>query len=162
MNSPDPYERYPIDEAVELIYQGEDPWYALGCFLHDWWCHGGEDRRGLITEQPKDPSTPQGIQWVAFCAAVVEELCLRTDTPFPNWIHSPQYVLSEPWYMSSPMAQSARLRETSPGPFKRRNIFVDSSVLDNKYEFAKTYSKPGVLPLWTEEEMQRLYTAEQA
>ena len=161
MTSPPTNERYPIAEAVEQIYQGEDPWYALGCFLHDWWCHGEEYRKELVIEPPKITPDLHGVRWAAFCAAIVEELCLRTNTPFPSWIHEQRYSLTEAWYMSSPMERSVRLRETSPSPFKRRNIFVSASVLDNKYEFAKTYGKPDALPLWTEEEMQRLYAAKQ-
>jgi hypothetical protein len=29
-----------IAEVATQIYYGEDPWFSLGCFLHDWWCYG--------------------------------------------------------------------------------------------------------------------------
>jgi hypothetical protein len=35
MISPLPYPIHPVADAATQIDQGEDPWYALGCFLHD-------------------------------------------------------------------------------------------------------------------------------
>ncbi|HLZ62715.1 MAG TPA: hypothetical protein VKR06_37690 [Ktedonosporobacter sp.] len=154
-----PYERYPISEAAAQMYQGEDPWYALGCFEHDWWCHADEHRAELIAEPPPQAHTQEEQRWAAFCAAVVEELCLRTNFPAPTWTKEPQYVLAEPWFYDQEEARRARLIETNLASFTRHNVFFGPTVLDNKYEFANTYRKPGYVPLWTEEEMQRLSEA---
>ena len=161
MSSPLPYERYPIKDAAAQIYQGEDPWYALGCFEHDWWCHTPEHQAELIAEPPPPAHTPEEQRWAAFCAAVVEELCERTNVPKPCWTVAPQYVLEEPWFYEQEDEPRAQVIAANLASFTRHNVFVSPTVLDNKYEFAQTYRKPGYLPLWTEEEMQRLMMAEE-
>jgi len=95
MASPLPYPIHSIAEAATQIYQGEDPWFALGCFLHDWWCDARDHRQDLIAEPPAPVATPEGRRWAAFCAAVVEELCSKT-LPLPC------------------MDQAARLRSRTP------------------------------------------------
>ncbi|MDQ2904189.1 MAG: hypothetical protein M3Y81_11615 [Chloroflexota bacterium] len=161
MSSSLPYERYPIKGAAAQIYQGEDPWYALGCFEHDWWGHAPEHRVELIAEPPPPAHTPEEQRWAAFCAAVVEELCERTNVLPPSWTVAPQYVLEEPWFYEQEDEPRAQVIAANLASFTRHNVFVSPTVLDNKYEFAQMYWKPGYLPLWTEEEMQRLVMAEE-
>ncbi len=40
-----------IADAAAQIAQGEDPWFALGNFLHDWWCYAVDVRAGVSTHQ---------------------------------------------------------------------------------------------------------------
>ncbi len=115
------------------MYQGEDPWFALGCFLHDWWCDARDHRQDLIAEPPAPVATPEGRRWAAFCAAVVEELCSKTGFPCPAWTKRQDYVLEHPW-----------------------------SVLDNKYELHQMFgSKPSWTP-WSEQELQHLLASNES
>ena len=84
MTSPLPYPIHTIAEVATQISQGEDPWFALGGFLHDWWCDAKDYRQDLISEPPLSLATPEGRRWAAVCAAVVEELCSRTGFPTPH------------------------------------------------------------------------------
>lgn len=159
MSSSLSYKRYPINSAAAQIYQGEDLWYALGCFEHDWWGHTAEYRVELITEPPPPAHTSKERKWAAFCAAVVEELCERTNMPKPSWAQEPQYVLEKRWFFDQDDASRTQAVQENLASFTRHNVFVSPTVLDNKYEFANTYRQPGHLPLWTEEDMQRLMEA---
>src|SRR5690242_14036553 len=93
-----PYPVHTIADAVMHIYQGEDPWFALGSFLHDWWSHTEDVRRNLIAEPPALATTPEEKRWAAFCAATVEELCSRTSLACPKWINQQDYFLDQPWF----------------------------------------------------------------
>jgi hypothetical protein len=79
-----PYSVHTIAGVIAQIDQGEDPWFALGCFLHDWWCYAADYRQELIAEPLPPATTPEGRHWVAFCAATAEELCLRASLPSPD------------------------------------------------------------------------------
>ncbi len=69
MAAPPPYPMHSIADAAARIDQGEDPWFALGCFLHDWWCYAVDHRQDLISEPPAPAATQEGRRWAAFCAA---------------------------------------------------------------------------------------------
>jgi hypothetical protein len=136
--------------------QGEDPWFALGGFLHDWWCDAKNVRQDLISEPPTPTTTPEGKRWVALCAATVEELCLRTSFSCPAWVNRQDYILERPWWYSSDPAQRDWLHSTTLEPFRRRNIFIGGSVLDNKYELHQMFgSQPGWTP-WSDQELENL------
>ena len=157
MISPLPYPIHSVADAAAQIYQGEDPWYALGCFLHDWWCYAIDYRQDLIAEPPATASTPEGRRWVAFCAATVEELCSRTSFPCPAWINQHDYFLEQPWYYDSQLSQREWLLSTTPEPFKRRNIFVGGSVLDNKYELKHIFGSKPRWTIWSDQELEDLF-----
>ena len=156
MTFPLPYPIHTIADAATHIYQGEDPWFALGCFLHDWWRNAINYRQDLIAEPPTPVATREGKRWAAFCAAVVEELCARTGFPCPAWVEQPNYFLEQPWFYYSDASQRDWLVLTTPEPFKRRNIFIGGNVLDNKYELQRLFgSKPG-WTIWSDQELQNL------
>ena len=50
MVSSSPYTHHTIARAYAAITQGEDPWFALGSFLRDWWCYAKDAREALIAE----------------------------------------------------------------------------------------------------------------
>jgi len=50
--SSSPYVQHTIAGAFESITQGEDPWFAIGSFLHDWWCYAVDAREALIAKAP--------------------------------------------------------------------------------------------------------------
>lgn len=156
MPSLPPYPIHPIAEAAAQIYQGEDPWFALGCFLHDWWRDAVGYRQELIAEPPMPATTPEGRHWAAFCAAVVEELCSRTGFPCPTWINGQDYFLERPWFYYSQPSQREWLLLTTPKSFKRRNIFVGGSVLDNKYELSQIFGTKREWTPWSDQELQNL------
>lgn len=156
MTAPLPYPIHTIAEAVAHIDQGEDSWFALGCFLHDWWCDARDHRQELIAEPPAPVATVEGRRWAALCAAVVEELCAKTGFPCPAWTTRQDYVLEHPWFYSSHPSQREWLLATTPRAFQRRNIFIGGSVLDNKYELHQMFdSKPRWTP-WSDQELQNL------
>ena len=162
MATPLPYSIHSIADTAALIDQGEDPWFALGCFLHDWWCYAVEQRQDLISESPAPAATPEGRRWAAFCAAVVEELCSKTGFPCPAWTKRRDYVLEHPWFYSSEPSQRDWLLATTPEAFKRRNIFIGGSVLDNKYELHQMFaSKPRWTP-WSDQELQNLLASNES
>ena len=143
MATPLPYSIHSIADVVASIDQGEDPWFAFGCFLHDWWLYAVDHRQDLISAPPAPTTTAEGKRWAAFFAATVEELCSRTSFPCSTWIYKADYQLEDPWFHSPQLSQRDWLLSTTPGPFKRRNIFVGGSILDNKYELQQTsHSKP--------------------
>lgn len=150
-----PYPVHPIAEAAKLIYEGEEPWFALGCFLHDWWCHTNSERQDFISEPPPPAATPEGRQWAAFCAATVEELCRRTSLTSPAWTNQQDYFLAEPWFHYPQPSQRAWLLSTTPEPYKRRNIFVGGSVLDNKYELKEIFVARPAWEIWSDEELEK-------
>ena len=154
--SPLPYPIHPIVDAAAAIEQGEDPWFALGNFLHDWWCYAVEVRTDLIAEPPVPGTTQEGKRWAAFCAATVEELCLRTGFPCPAWTRKSTYVLEQPWFYDSEPSQRDWLLSTTPETFQRHNVFVGEGILDNKYELQQQF---GSKPRWSvlsDQELQRL------
>lgn len=156
MSSPLPYSIHTIADAAKQIAQGEDPWFALGSFLHDWWCYAVEARAELIAEPPVLDTTLEEKRWSAFCAATVEELCFRTNFPYPTWINNPDYVLEQPWFYDPQPSQRDWLLSTTPEPFRRRNVFVGGNVLDNKYELRQKFGSKPKWSVWTDEELQKL------
>ena len=156
-----PYSQSSIADSIREIYQGEDPWVAIGCFLNDWWYPGETERESLIAEPLPSTTTPEEKKWAAFCAAVVEELCIRASLASPAWTNQQEYFLAEPWfYDSQPELREWQLT-TTPEPFKRRNIFVGGNVLDNKYELKKQFKARPAWMIWSEEELQKYRQHEQ-
>lgn len=161
MATPLPYSIHSITDAVASIDQGEDPWFAFGCFLHDWWRYAVDRRQDLISIPPAPTTTAEGKRWAAFFAAAVEELCSRTSFPCPAWTHKQDYKLEHPWFHSPQLSQRDWLLSTTPEPFKRRNIFVGGSILDNKYELQQTsHSKPR-WSIWSDQDLQNLAASEE-
>ncbi len=156
MASPLPYPIHSIVDTMAQINQGEDPWFAIGCFLHDWWSDAIDYRQELIAEPPASVATQEGKRWAAFCAAMVEELCSRTGFPCPIWTERQNYFLEQPWFYYTQVSQRDWLILTTPEPFKRRNIFVGGSVLDNKYELQHLFGSKPRWTTWSDQELQNL------
>lgn len=150
------YPIHPVADVAAQINQGEDPWFAIGCFLHDWWSDAVDYRQELIAKPPVPVATRQGKRWAAFCAAMVEELCSRTGFPCPAWTERQIYFLEQPWFYYSQLSQRDWLILTTPEPFKRRNIFIGGSVLDNKYELQHLFGSKPRWTTWSDQELQNL------
>ncbi len=104
----------------------------FGCFSHL--------RPELVGESIEVPEncSPEQFQWAVFCAASVEYLCKKYDIPCPEWALNPRYSLEDPWYYALgadlPRVQE-KLRQATPEPFTKRNIFCGNRVFNNKYEY---------------------------
>jgi hypothetical protein len=128
-------------ESYREICDGEDPWIPLGNFMNDYFGNAPEMREELVKDPIQEPedATSDQHRWAVFCAASVEYLCQKYGVSCPDWVHSPEYTLTEPWYYSlgahKPHIRERLTRET-PEPFTRRNIYCGSRIFANKYELA--------------------------
>lgn len=128
-----------MTRAYQQICAGEDPWIALGNFRNAWYGYAKDIRADLISEPPVRPNedTEYTQRWRAFCAASVEFLCDRYGVPCPEWVYDSSYILTAPWWHTRHPHKStirARLLQTTPEPFARRNIFCGNRLYQNKYE----------------------------
>jgi len=64
-----------------------------------------------------------------YVAAMVELACVRRDVEGPAWLRSVP-PLREPVFGSSLQSLRLHLLTHTPAPFRRRNLFMDSSVGD--------------------------------
>jgi hypothetical protein len=65
-----------------------------------------------------------------YVAAMVELAAHRRDVPPPAWVHAIAPLETEPHFATPLAGLRLHLLRTSPVPFKRRNIFIDSSIGD--------------------------------
>lgn len=127
--------------AYQKICAGEDPWIALGNFMHDFFGSYAHRRAKLIHEPITLPEslTPQQRQWAAFCSGAVEYLCQKYGLVCPDWAYDPMYTLEEPWFdFDSPWSAKEHvrnmLREDTPVQFARRNVYCGNRVFLNPHE----------------------------
>jgi len=126
--------------SYAAILKGEDPWYPLGIFMHQFFGTYKHLRVQLVYDPIKVPEhpSPEQFQWAVFCAASVDYLCKKYDLECPAWALSSRYTLDEPWYYDinadRPEVQEG-LHQTTPEEFARRNIFCGDRVYRNKYEY---------------------------
>jgi hypothetical protein len=128
------------------ICAGSDPWIPLGNFMHQFFGYYQHLRAELVREPVELPEdlAPALFRWAVFCAASVEYLCGQYDLTCPAWALDPQFALEEPWYdaigADLPRVQT-QLRQRTPEPFGRRNVFCGDRVYRNKYEYAGRRSR---------------------
>ncbi len=84
----------------------------------------GAELREAVASPPAPGMTPYLANYVA---AMVEYACARRDIPPPPWTQA-IVPLAEPVFGSTLMSLRLYLLTRSPPPFRRRNIFIDSSV----------------------------------
>lgn len=112
---------------AELIDACRDP--ETGRFaiaeLHDW-LGGlrGAELRDAITSPPASALTPYLANYIA---AMVEYACAQRSIAPPPWTQSIA-PLTEPVFGSTLTSLRLHLLTHSPPPFRRRNIFIDSSI----------------------------------
>lgn len=130
-----------IQMTYQEIFKGERPWNALGDFLNYWFSYATDRRIDLVREAIQEPEnvTQELHQWAVFCAASVEYLCYKYGVDCPAWVQA-YSALPEPWFRglgaSKPHVQD-RLKQETPEPFARRNIYCSSRAFANKYELAE-------------------------
>jgi hypothetical protein len=64
-----------------------------------------------------------------YVAAMVEQAAHQKNVRPPIWVHKIE-PLTEPWFGTDLQSLRPHLLRSSPVPFKRRNLFVDSAVGD--------------------------------
>lgn len=64
-----------------------------------------------------------------YLAAMVEQASAAIGTPPPEWTRLVK-PLDKPWFASSLKNLRLHLLTTSPPPFRKRNLFVDSTIGD--------------------------------
>jgi hypothetical protein len=106
---------------------GEFPDHLLGDFIDDF--RSAPDI-ALVIDEPMHVENPDFWEVDAYLAAVAEYLCLETDMDPPNWVNKKEYFLSRPWFYGGLESIKAFLLVESPGPFRRRNIFVSENAMD--------------------------------
>jgi hypothetical protein len=128
-----------FQRSYSEIVAGEDPWFSLGIFMHQFFGYYSYRRAELVAEpiaMPSDPTQEQ-MRWAAFCAASVEHLCQKYGLDCPAWSLDERYALPDPWFYGigadRPLVQE-KLRVRTPGEFTKRNIFCGDRVFLNKYE----------------------------
>ncbi len=121
------------------ILAGDEPWYPLGKFMHQFFGRYQSYRAELVRESIEVPEdvTAEQWQWAVWCAASVEYLCNKYGLACPDWALDERYQLSEPWYYDEagdlPEVQ-AELRAEAPEEFARRGVFCEANPYRNKYE----------------------------
>lgn len=66
--------------------------------------------------------------WAAnYLAAMVEYACVDRQVPVPDWARAVE-PLSTPWFATRLESLRLHLLTSSPAPFRRRNLFVDSTL----------------------------------
>ena len=64
-----------------------------------------------------------------YVAAMVEQACANKGLQFPSWLRTVA-PLPYPWFASELKSLRLYLLTKSPAPFRRRNLFVDSTLGD--------------------------------
>lgn len=133
-----------IHLAFREIWEGEQPWVALGNFLNYWFAYAKDRRYDLVVEPiPDAPAEEYYQRWAAYCAASVEHLCHKYGVPCPDWVHDPKYVLPTTWYDIPRQELLFQVRDwliaTTPEEFSKRNIYSGDRMFLNKWELGEQY-----------------------
>jgi hypothetical protein len=85
--------------------------------------------RELIRAVRHAPSIELPAFEANYLAAMVEQASAAVGAPAPEWTRLVK-PLEKPWFASSLKNLRLHLLTTSPPPFRRRNLFVDSTIGD--------------------------------
>ena len=80
-----------------------------------------------LQEAVSSPPAQQTPYLANYIAAMVEFACAKNAVAAPSWTGATA-PLAEPMFGSALMSLRLYLLTHSPAPFRRRNIFIDSSV----------------------------------
>ncbi len=105
---------------------GEFPDHLLGDFIDDFRRDPGMAK---VIDEPAHLDHPDYWEVDAYLAAVAEYLCMEKGIDPPDWVNMKHYFLGRPWFAGGLENLKAILLVESPGPFRRRNIFVSSNAM---------------------------------
>ena len=113
-------------QSLTLDVAGPEPRYALAELNSSLNSFTSRQLRDAVSAPPSSNLTPYMENYVA---AMVEQACAQRAVAIPQWTHSVK-PLAEPVFASAIAGLRLYLLTHSPAPFRRRNIFIDSTVGD--------------------------------
>jgi hypothetical protein len=124
------------------LSKGESFRIAIGNFMNAFFVYAVRERQALLDDPIRLPENPtiELQQWAAFCAGAAEYLAKHYRLHCPAWAIDPVYRLQEPWYIppgNTNPASRASLQESTPEPFRRRNVFCGDRVFTNQHPSSK-------------------------
>ncbi len=110
---------------VNMAASADAPVYALAA-VHD--LLAGTPRGMLPALVSRLPAEAMADGWLSnYLAAMVETRCAQLDLSCPLWTRDVA-PLARPWFASALRALHPLLLRASPVAFRRRNLFIDSTV----------------------------------
>ncbi len=114
------------DIVCDLAVRSESRSYIFA-ELHDFL--NGLTTNQLIKAVELPPSVPLGEFSANYLAAMIEFSCVSNSISLPAWLNDIE-PLEEPWFASSLVGLRLYLLTHSPSAFRRRNLFIDSTIGD--------------------------------
>jgi uncharacterized protein (DUF1778 family) len=121
-----PKSRLRFQELVEIVADDEERRFALA-ELND--LLANLTRAELSDAIGEAPPLDLSPYWRNYVAAMVEQATQQKNIPAPKWLSDIE-PLTSPHFAAHLANLRLYLLHTSPVPFRRRNIFVDSGVGD--------------------------------
>ncbi len=113
-----------FDEAVTRLSEAAEPSFALAALNSLLSGFTASELRQAVATAPQAELSPLLGNYVA---AMVETACTLRGLPVPTWTRRIE-ALAEPAFGSALPSLRLYLLTHSPASFRRRNIFIDSSV----------------------------------
>ena len=123
-----PGSRLRFEEIVRALVRGRDHRFALA-ELHDLLAGASAAELNQLAEAPPPDLSRLSPLRANYLAAMIEQAAKRRGTAPPRWLRDIP-ALEEPHFATDLPGLRPHLLRASPVPFRRRNIFVDSSVGD--------------------------------
>lgn len=120
-----PHPHTAFARLVDMAAGAHTPAYALAA-IHD--LLADTPRSMLPTVVAQLPVAATADRWLAnYLAAMVETRCAQLDLACPDWTRDVE-PLVQPWFASALRTLRPLLLRASPVAFRRRNLFIDSTV----------------------------------
>jgi len=113
-----------FQEAVAGLREAAEPSFALAALNSLLSGFTAADLRQAVAAAPQAELSPFLANYVA---AMSEMACSQRGLPAPAWTRKIE-ALAEPVFGSALPSLRLYLLTHSPAPFRRRNIFIDSSI----------------------------------